>query len=120
MRQRFHQLIGVFFWVLLIGMWAHLLRSGHVSASAIVDSVQYLAAIAGAVLAITVYWIRHNIAIYRRKGPRAGSPARAPRTDADRLDRPLRWPLTGGHAAAVAEPHLVIDIEAGVKVYRRA
>ena len=120
MRQRFHQLVGVAFWLLLVGMWVQLVSSGRVGASNVVDSFQYVAVIAGAVLALTVYWIRHNVAIHRRKGPRAGRLARAPRVDADRLERPLRWSLTGGHAAAVAEPHLVVDIEDGVKVYRRA
>ena len=120
MRQSLHQLVGVAFWLLLVGMWAQLLRSDAVSASNIVDSAQYVAAIGGAVLAVTLYWVRHNVAIHRRKGPRAGRPELAPRVDADRLERPLRWSLTGGQAAAVAEPHLVIDVEDGIKVYRRA
>ena len=28
----------------------------------------------GAVLAVTIWWIRHNVSIYRRKGPRRGRP----------------------------------------------
>lgn len=120
MRHRFHQLVGVLFWLLLVGMWVQLAGGDRVSAANIVDSIQYVAAIAGAVLALTLYWIRHNVGIHRRKGPRAGSPVRAPRTDADRLGRPLRWSLPGGHAGAVAEQHLVVEVEDGAKVYRRA
>ena len=120
MRHTFHQLVGIAFWLMLVGMWVQLVRSGGASASSIVDSVQYVAAIAGAVLALTLYWIRHNVGIHRRKGPRAASPIMAPRIDADRLERPLRWSLPGGHLGAVAEGHLVVDIEDGVKVYRRA
>jgi hypothetical protein len=118
MRDRFHQLVGVCFWLLLIGMWAQLAGSHRVSVASIVDSIQYVAAIGGAVLALTLYWIRHNVAIHRRKGPRAAGPLHAPRVDADRLERPLRWALPGGHAAALGEAHLVVDVENGTKVYR--
>ena len=120
MRERLHQLVGVAFWALLVGMWVLLAGSDRVSAANIVDSIQYVTAISGAVLALTLYWIRHNVAIHRRKGPRAASPIRAPRIDADRLGRPLQWSLPGGHAAAVGEPHLVVDVVDGTKVYRRA
>jgi hypothetical protein len=120
MRQASHKLVGVLFWLLLVAMWLRLADSGSVTATNIIDSIQYVAVMAGAVVALTLYWVRHNVAIHRRKGPRAGSPSRAPRTDADRLGRPLRWSLPGGHAAAVGAAHLVVDIEDDVKVYRRA
>ncbi len=120
MRHTFHQLVGVTFWLVLVGMWVLLVRSDRASAASIADSFQYVAAIGGAVLGITLYWVRHNVGIHRRKGPRTASPITAPRTDADRLERPLRWALPGGHLGAVAERHLVVDIEGGVKVYRRA
>ncbi len=120
MRRTLHQLVGVAFWLALIGMWLLLVRSHRASAASVVDSVQYIAAIGGAVLGLTLYWVRHNVAIHRRKGPRTARPANPPRVDADRLGRPLRWSLPGGHLAAVAERHLVVDVEDGVKVYRRA
>ncbi len=119
MRERFHRVVGVMFWLVLAGMWALLAYGDRVTASNLVDSIQYVAAISGAVLAVTLYWIRHNVGIHQRKGPRADSPVVAPRIDADRLGRPLRWSLPGGHAAAVSESHLVVDLEDGAKVYRR-
>lgn len=119
MRHRFHQLIGVLFWLLLVGMWFQLAGSHRINAENIVDSLQYVAAVAGAVLTLTLYWIRHNVGIHRRKGPRAASPVHAPRIDADRLGRPLRWSLPGGHAGAVAEQHLVVEIRDSTKLYRR-
>ena len=79
--------------------------------------MQYLAAVAGAVLAVTLWWIRHNVGIHRRKGPRSGRAAQPPRTDEDRLGRPLRWQLDGGAEAAVGVAHLVIDLDGEAKVY---
>ena len=119
MRHRFHQLIGISFWLLLIAMWIQLLRGDEVNLSHIVESVGYVTLIAGAVLAVTLYWVRHNIGIHRRKGPRSSSPPRAPRIDEDRLGRPLRWSLPGGHPGALEEWHLVVEIDSGAKVYRR-
>lgn len=114
-----HQLVGVTFWLLLIGMWIQLLRGDAVTPSHIVDSVHYVALVAGAVLAVTLYWVRHNIGMHRRRGPRTASPTMAPRIDEDRLGRPLRWSVPEGHPGALDEAHLVIEIEAGAKVYRR-
>ncbi len=119
MRQVFHQLVGVLFWLVLIAMWAMLIGSGRASVSQIVDSIQYVAVVSAAVFALTMAWVRHNVGIHRRKGPRAASAQSAPRTDEDRLKRPLRWALTDGHAGALDADHLVVDIENGVKVYRR-
>ena len=83
-------------------------------------SVTYLAIVAGAVLAVTLWWIRHNTGIYRRKGQRTGRPTVAPRTDEDRLGRPLRWQLEGGAPAATAATHLVIELDGAAKVYVEA
>lgn len=119
MRHATHQLIGVSFWLLLIGMWIQLLGSDAVTLSHVAHSVQYVAVVAGAVLAVTLYWVRHNIGIHHRKGPRTASPTKAPRIDEDRLGRPLRWSVPGGHPGALDEAHLVVEVEAGTKVYRR-
>lgn len=116
MRQLWHKLIGLFFWAVLIVLWAQLI-AGHKAGSAnIAYSVQYLSIVAGAVLAVTVWWIRHNTGIYRRKGPRTGRPDAQPRTDEDRLGRPLRWEVDDVTAAA----HLVVDRDGEAKVYREA
>ncbi len=120
MRETLHKLVGILFWLLLVAMWLRLAGNHSLSAASIRDSVQYVAAMGGAVLALTLCWIRHNVAIHRRKGPRTGSPVRAPRSDADRLGRPVLWSLPGGHATAVGESHLVVDLRDGAKVYRRA
>lgn len=118
MRQFVHKLVGLCFWVLLVALWAQLVHQGKVAGN-VAYSVQYLAVVGGAVLAVTTWWVRHNTGIYRRKGPRQGRPAVDPRIDEDKLGRPVRWSVRGGHYQARRARHLVIDVEDGVKVYRR-
>jgi hypothetical protein len=119
MRQLAHKVIGAAFWLLLIALWALLATEGKASGAAFRDTGVWLAALMGAVLAVTIWWIRHNVAIYRRKGPRRGRPENPPRTDEDRLGRDVEWALSGGAPAALAERHLVVEIAGELKTYRR-
>jgi hypothetical protein len=119
MRQFVHSLIGIAFWLLLAGLWALLAIEGRASAASFRNTGIWLAALMGAVLAVTIWWIRHNVAIYRRKGPRRGRPENPPRTHADRLDRHVEWELPGGAPAALNERHLVVEIVGELKTYRR-
>ena len=117
MRQLWHAAIGLAFWALLVVLWILLVVEDKAGAANITYSVAYVAVIVGAVLAVTLWWIRHNTNIYRRKGPRTGRPEMPPRTDEDRLGRPIRWQLDGGAAAATDAGHLVIDVDGPAKVY---
>jgi hypothetical protein len=119
MRQLGHKLVAVLFWLLLVLMWLVAVRQHKAGPSNIAYSVQYLSVVAGAVLAVTMLWIRHNRSIYRRKGPREGRPEDPPRVDEDRLGRPLTWAVRGGHYQARRARHLIVDLEDGRKVYRR-
>jgi hypothetical protein len=119
MRQFAHKVIGAAFWLLLAGLWVLLALEGKASGAAFRDTGVWLAALMGAVLAVTIWWIRHNVAIYRRKGPRRGRPENPPRTDEDRLGRDVHWTLPGGARAALAERHLVVEIVGELKTYRR-
>lgn len=78
--------VGLLAWALFVAGWARVLTNGLSPAGALRD----FALLAGLFLVIsgtTALWIRHNRAIYRRKGPRRaptpgpGYPAR------DRLGR---------------------------------
>jgi hypothetical protein len=120
MRQLTHSAIGLAFWAVLGLLWFKLVRDHKAGAAHIAYSVQYVAIVAGAVLAVTIWWIRHNTRIYRRKGPRTGRPESRPRTDEDRLGRPIRWQLEDGAVGAVDAGHLVVDFDGEAKVYRRA
>ena len=117
MRQYVHKAIGLAFWILLIVLWILLVVEGKAAPRNIAYSAQYLAIVAGAVLTITLYWIRHNTRIYRRKGPRTGRPPLLPALDEDRLGRPIRWQLDGGAEGAVDVGHLVVHLDGSAKVY---
>jgi hypothetical protein len=120
MRQLAHKAIGVFFWLLMGALWVLLWRDGRATWSAFEGTGVRLAILAGTVFAITTWWVRHNVGIYRRKGPRSGRPENLPRTDVDRLGRVTRWSLPGGHVAARDVPHLIVELDGDVKRYRRA
>lgn len=119
MRQFVHSLIGIAFWLLLIGLWVLLALEGRVSGAALADTGLRLAVLMGVVLAVTIWWIRHNVGIYRRKGPRRGRAENPPRTDEDRLGRAVTWAIPGDAPAAQAERHLVVEISGDLKTYRQ-
>jgi hypothetical protein len=75
MRQLFHILVGIAFWLLLAGLWVLLAVEGKASGAAFRDTGVWLAALMGAVLAVTIWWIRHNVATAAR-----GRAADGPRT----------------------------------------
>jgi hypothetical protein len=119
MRQVAHVIAGIAFWLALAGMWA-ILVIGHEAKSAAFQSAGFeVAVIIGVVVAITMWWIRHNVAIHRRKGPRTERANQSPRTDEDRLGRRLRWAMPGGARGARDQAHLVVEVHGDVKTYRR-
>jgi hypothetical protein len=120
MRQFGQAAIGVAFWGVLIVLWILLIQDHKAGGRNIAYSAQYLAMIGGAVLAVTLWWIRHNKRIYQRKGPRTGRPEIAPRTDEDRLGRPIRWQTAGGADGARDVGHLLIELDGSAKVYLQA
>jgi hypothetical protein len=120
MRQLGHKAIGVAFWTLLVVLWIVLVRDHKAGGRNIAYSVQYLAVIGGAVLSVTLWWIRHNTRIYRRKGPRTGRPEISPRVDEDRLGRPILWRTEGGADGALEAGHLLIEVDGAAKIYLQA
>ena len=120
MRQLAHKLVGCFFWALMVALWIALVREGKAGTANFAYSAQYLGLIAGAVLAVTFWWIHHNMRVYRRKGPRSGRAELPPRLDEDRLGRPIRWQLDGGPEGVLEESHLVVALDGEAKVYRPA
>jgi hypothetical protein len=117
MRQIVHGLVGVGSWLLVGVLWVSVVRDGK-AAGSFQDTVLELAVLAGVVLAVTLWWVRHNVGIYRRKGPRRGRVNSLPRTDEDRLGRAVCWSLAGGAAAATRAQRLVVEVDGDVKTYR--
>ena len=118
MRQKTHIALGIVSWLLFGALWVKLFVEDKAGPSAFRATAVQLAVVVGVVLALTIWWIRHNIRIHRRKGPRTGRPSHPPRTDVDRLGRHLRWDLPGGPLAARERTHLVVDLDGDVKSYR--
>ena len=119
MRQVVHAIVGIAFWLLLVALWVLLVIGHRATGAAFRGAGLQVAALIGAVLAITTWWIRHNVGIYRRKGPRKERASQEPRTDVDRLGRSIRWTMPGGVRTARAHEHLIIEVHGDVKTYRR-
>jgi hypothetical protein len=120
MRQVAHVIVGIVFWLLLAAAWIVLVAGHRATVSAFAGAGFQIAVLIGVVLAVTTWWIRHNVGIYRRKGPRSGRPAEQPRTDRDRLGRRIRWAMPSGVRTARAQAHLIVERDGDVKTYRRA
>jgi hypothetical protein len=119
MRQVAHIVTALVFWLALAALWARLAIDHKATTEAFRDTLFQIAVLMGVVLAITTWWIRHNVGIYRRKGPRKGRPEIATVIDRDRLDRRIRWSMPGGVRTARAQRHLVVELDGDVKTYRR-
>ncbi|MDP9408426.1 MAG: hypothetical protein M3P95_11345 [Actinomycetota bacterium] len=113
-------LVGVFFWLLFAYLWVDLIRDGKATPQSLTVSAGILVGVAVVVALVTLAWVRHNLGIHRRRGARSVRPVQAPRTDADRLGRPVVWRMPGGAAGAASAPHVVIDGVGPAKVYADA
>lgn len=115
-----HALVGLAFWALFVYLWVDVVRDGKAAPQALALTAVQVVGVAAVVLLVTLVWIRHNVSIHRRRGPRPGRATAAADTTHDRLGRPVAWQLPGGSAAAVIAPHLVADVVDGQKVYAAA
>jgi hypothetical protein len=120
MRQLAHIVAGVLCWLLLAFLWVVLVLENKATPAAFRDTLFLLAVLMGTVLAITIWWVRHNVGIHRRKGPRQGRPEVAPAVDQDRLGRRIRWAMPGGVRTALTQEHLIVELDDDVKTYRGA
>lgn len=100
---------GVVAWLVLGLAWARVV-SGQVRTWLPELAIPAIAAMIA--VAITTVWVRHNLAIYQRKGPRRGLPAADERWHADSLGRRIEL------ADDVLEANVVrIDLVGDVKRY---
>lgn len=108
-------LVGVLSWVAFAAGWVRVVRMGLPDRLVLEAGALVLLTLVVITLA-TSWWVRHNLAIYRRKGPRRAIPATDTVITEDRLGRPLTGPLA--ELADVAE--IVITLRGGEKWYSRA
>lgn len=88
----FHALIAVLAWFLFFYWWNEVIPQTNVDDAAMAFLVIFLTVLLSSVL--TLLWVRYNIGIFRRKGPRKILPAVSEERDADPLGRTLDHPGT--------------------------
>jgi hypothetical protein len=117
-RQTVQIVVGLAFWALTLLLWGLLWVEHKATRAALLDGATRVTVCVGIVLGLTMWWISHNVAISRRKGPRMGRPEVPANTETDRLDRRLVWALDGEVDGASKASHLVVEVEGDAKSYR--
>ena len=116
-RELWHSVVGVTFWVVFALLWVILFVEGKVTLVGVEASLISGISFAAGTLVLTAAWIRHNILISRRKGPRTRVATAIPAIDRDRLGRPVEWNVAGGPLGALEGRSLVVEIDGGGKRY---
>ena len=86
----FHAFLVVLTWILFAYWWNQVIPQITVEDASMAFLVIFLTVLATSVL--TLLWVRHNIGIFRRKGPRKNLPAVSEHRDNDYLGRSLEHP----------------------------
>lgn len=89
-RGTIHAAVTLFFWCLFVYWWLRVIP--QTSARDAVGAIVLIALTILATTVLTLVWVRYNVAIFRRKGPRKGLPPVSEECDADRLGRGLDHP----------------------------
>lgn len=93
LRRACHAVIALSAWLLFFYWWRQVLEFTRWR-----DVVITLVFIFAAVLItslLTLLWVRHNINLFRRKGPRLRITDVSEARDRDSLGRPIHWPASG-------------------------
>ena len=107
-----HVLFVILGWVLFIWFW-------HIAAGEPWDSAPLMFLIIGSIIVsplVTLFWIFHNMGIYKRKGPRKGMANVQPFYDVDWSGREV----TADWAALTSARVVVIEVDEFGKNYRVA
>lgn len=91
-RETIHLLVTLFFWGLFGYWWAKIIP--QTSARDVFDALLLISLSILCTLVLTLVWVRHNIRIFRRKGPRKGLPSVSENRSADRIGVPIVHPGT--------------------------
>ena len=85
-----HALLAVLTWILFISWWNQVIPQVTVEDASMAFLVIFLTFLICSVL--TLLWVRHNVDIFRRKGPRKNLPSVSEEREADYLGRRLDHP----------------------------
>lgn len=88
-----HAAIAVAAWILFFYWWRQVL--GFTRRQDVVFVLVFLLVAVAAATALNLAWVRHNVGIYRRKGPRTRVTEVSEDWGSDTLGRPVRWPPAG-------------------------
>jgi hypothetical protein len=110
-RSLFHYLLLLPLWAAFFWGWWFILF--HWPRAELIASFRLLA-FSGSLCGIAItLWIRHNIAIFKRKGPRQEATQITMTFTSDALGRPLVLARPG----VLRDPWVVVDVENGRKFY---
>ena len=85
-----HALLIVLTWILFVSWWNQVIPQVTVEDASMAFLVIFLTFLICSVL--TLLWVRHNIGIFRRKGPRKNLPPVSEERETDYLGRKLDHP----------------------------
>jgi len=85
-----HALLAVLTWILFISWWNQVIPQVTVEDASMAFLVIFLTFLICSVL--TLLWVRHNVGIFRRKGPRKNLPPVSEERETDYLGRKLDHP----------------------------
>lgn len=88
----FHSSVAVLTWILFFYWWRQVIPQASVDDVSVALLAIFLTTLCTSVL--TLLWIRHNVAIFRRKGPRKALPSVSEERTDDHLGRKLDHPGT--------------------------
>ena len=104
MKSAFHALLSILTWILFFYWWKKVIpQIGPEDAKTAFLAISLTVLVTSV---LTLLWVRHNIAIFRRKGPRKGLPPVSEERSVDhlgrRLDRPAADFLKGARIVTVS------------------
>ncbi len=111
-REALHVLIAAATWLLFLYWWGIVLP--QVRRDEAVSAALFIAVSSLATVLLTAAWIRYNLRLYRRKGPRLQLTPAAPPRDADRLGRKIVRPDGGTLRASRV---VVVGFDGDVKTF---
>lgn len=112
----FHALIVIFGWGLFVYWWNQVLP--QVDSRDPVIALVFIGATVLATVLSTLLWVRYNIGIFRRKGPRKSLTHVAENHDTDRLGRRIERP--SGPGSLKTARLVVVSVEGDAKKYEVA